>query len=238
MKNYLSNRNEISKVNMIFAMIQLMVAISYYYLINLTTDKIWVMMCGYFFLAIPAAITLIHGISAKRGDIVLLSIGFVVLGCVGFVSKLMHGLNMLTPYSYLFAATYSVSACFIFAFADKVTLGERMLSKWWFAVLMIVLSIVPTVLVYVLPENTVSLLMVVRNAVYILIYVVALALGVYGIIAKKEVAFSWAYTVYALFMSTAYIFQIFGSVAWYNTFLMLAVVTAPYVLMTAVKCKE
>ena len=132
MKNYLSNKNEISRVNMIFAMIQLMVAISSYYLINLTTDKIWVVMCGYLFLASPAIVTLMHGIFAKRGDIVLLSIGFVVLGVLGFVSKLMHGLNLLTPYSYLFAVTYALSTCFVFSFADKVAFGMRMLSKWWF----------------------------------------------------------------------------------------------------------
>jgi len=238
MKNYLSTREQISKIISAFAMILVMVAIAYYYLINLTSDLRWVMMCGYLFLAIPATFVLLHGISAKRPDVSLLSIGFVVLGVLGFVAKLFHGVNELTLYSYFYAAAYSISTIFVFSFADKIAFGKRLLSKWWFVVVMLVFGVVPTVLLYTMPDNTASLLIIIRNGAYILVNILAFAVGVLCILKKKELNFSWAYTIYAFLTATAYVFQFFGKVSWYNVFLMLAVVASPYVLMFAVKSKE
>ena len=240
MKKFISNKADISKINAVFAMILVMVGIAYYYLINLTTDLVWVVMCGFLFVAIPALFTLLHGAFAKRGDIVLMSIGFFMLGVLGFVAKLLHGIGQLTWYSYLYAATYALSGVFVYSMIDKVAFNKRMLSKWWFAILMIVVSVVPTVLIYVLPENLINVMLIVRNVVNILMFVVALALGVYCIIKNKGKAFSYAYSIYSGLIAVAYIFQMIGttSIRWYNLFLMLGMIVIPYVLLYAVQCKE
>ena len=238
MKNFLSNRDEIARINTIFAMIMVMVGIAYYYLINLTTDLIWVTMCGFLFVAIPALFTLFHGAITKRGDIMLLSVGFLLLGVLGFSAKLLHGIGQMTWYSYLYAAAYALSGIFVFALADKVAFGKRLLAKWWFIIIMVVVSIVPTVLLYVLPDNMVSLLILIENIINAVVFLVALALGIYCIVKNKEKAFSWAYTIFAFLTAVAYIFQLFNAVRWYNVFLILAMISVPYVLMYGVKVKE
>lgn len=238
MKNFLLDKSEISRINTIFAMIMVMVGISYYYLINLTTDLIWVVMCGYVFMVVPSLFTLMHGVASKRGDIVLLSTEFLILAILGFCAKLLHGVGQLTWYSYLYAAAYALSGVFVFSFIDKVAFGKRMMSKWWFALLMVIISILPAVLLYVLPDNLVSLFILAKNIVNFVLFLVATALGVYCIIKKKCTAFSWAYAVYAFMIFVAYAFQLFNLVRWYNLFLMLGLVAAPYVLLYGVKCKE
>ena len=238
MKSFFSNRNEIAKINTIFAMILVMVGISYYYLINLTTDLVWVTMCGFLFVAIPALFTLVHGAFAKRGDIVLLGTEFLILGVLGFVGKLLQGIGEFTIYSYLSAAAYAFSGAFVFSLADKVAFGKRMFAKIWFIAIMIIVSVVPTVLLYVLPENLVSTLILVEMIVNIIMFVAVLALGVYCIVKNKEKAFAWAYASYGFLMTTAYILQLLGEVRWYNLFLMLALISVPYIMLYGVKVKE
>ena len=240
MKNFISNRDEISKINTVFAMILVMVGIAYYYLINLTTDLIWVVMCGFMFIAIPALFTLLHGAFSKRGDITLLAIGYLLLGVLGFAAKLCHGIGQLTWYSYLYAATYALSGVFVFAMADKVAFGKRLLAKWWFALLMVLVSIVPTALLYVLPENIVSVIIIVENVINILLFATALSLGIYCIVKNKEKAFSYTYAIYAFLMMVAYVFQLIGAtfIRWYNLFLMLGMIAIPFVLLYAVRTKE
>ena len=240
MKSFISNRDDISKINTVFAMILVMVGIAYYYLINLTTDLIWVVMCGFIFVAIPALFTLFHGIFSKRGDITLVAIGYLLLGIFGFAAKLCHGIGQLTWYSYLYSATYALSGVFVFAMADKVAFGKRLLAKWWFALIMVILSVVPAVLLYILPDDMVATFMIIENIINILLFLAALALGVYCIITKKETAFSYTYTIYAFLMTVAYVFQLIGArfIRWYNLFLMLGMIAIPYVLLYAVRCKE
>lgn len=240
MKNFLSNRDEVSKINTIFAMILVMVGIAYYYLINLTSDLIWVVMCGFAFIAIPAFFTILHGIFTKRKDVTLLALGVLLLGILGFASKLLHGIGQLTWYSYLYATAYALSGIFVFSMADKVAFGKTLLTKWWFIVAMAVLNIVPAILLYVIPENFVSSLIMIENIINILMYLAALGLGVYCIIKKKEPAFSYTYAIYTFLMTVAYICQIIGAgaIRWYNLFLMLGLVAIPYVLIYAVRCKE
>lgn len=238
MKNYFSNRNEMAKISTIFAMILAMVAISYYYLINLTTDLKWVMMCGYFFVAIPALFTMIHGIVAKRYGVLLLGVEFILLGIFGFVAKLLHGINSLSLYNYFYTAAYALSTVFVFSFADTAAFGKNLLSKWWFAVIMAVVVIGTSVSVYFVPENMVDIMITVKNAMYILVNALALALGIVCVIKSKNNSFWWAYSIYLLFVVIAYVFQLFYFVKWYNLFLMLAVVSIPYVLMFAIKYKE
>ena len=240
MNNYFSNKNEISRVNVIFAMILIMAGIAYYYLINLASDLRWVMMCGYFFLAIPALFTLVHGVVAKRCNIVLLGAEFLLLGVLGFVGKLLHGLNLLTEYIYFYNAAYAFSAILVFSFADKLFFGKKLIAKWWFALIMVIICVLPSVLVYVMPEETVSALMLVKNIAFIVVNLAAFALGVTLIVKKNNTGFAWAYTIYTFLTCAAYVFQLLGSsnVRWYNLFLMLALVSAPYVMMTAVKCNE
>ncbi len=238
MKSFLLNKDEIARINTIFAMIMVMVGVAYYYLINLTTELIWVLMCGFLFIAIPSLFTLFHGAVSKRGDIVLLSIEFLLLGVLGFAAKLLHGIGQLTLYSYLYAAAYAFSSFFVFSFADKIAFGKRLLSKWWFILIMLVVSIVPAVLLYVLPDNMVSLFILIKNIVNVVIFLAALAFGILGIVKSKNKAFSWAYASYAFLTAVAYVFQLFTAVRWYNLFLMLALIAVPYVLMYAVKSKE
>lgn len=238
MKNFISNRDEIARINTIFAMILVMVGIAYYYLINLTTDLIWVVMCGFFFVAVPALFTLLHGTIAKRGDITLLGAEFLLLGVLGFAGKLLHGVGELTMYSYLYAAAYALSGMFAFAVADKVAFGKRLYTKIWFVIIMVLVSVVPTVLLYVLPENMVNSLILIEKIVNAVLFVAIFALGIYCIIKNKEKAFAWAYTSYGFFMAVAYILQLFNLVRWYNLFLMFALISAPYVMLYGVKTKE
>ncbi|MBQ2897560.1 MAG: hypothetical protein IJE46_04460 [Clostridia bacterium] len=238
MKKYLSDRNEIARINTIFAMVLAMVAISYYYLINLATDLKWVMMCGYFFATIPAFFSLLHGMVTKRCDIILLSTEFLILGVLGFVAKILHGLNVLTLYNYFFSAAYALSTVFVFSFADRVAFGKRFLSKWWIAIFLIILPIGATASLYFVPENLVNVVINVKNIIYLVICLFALAVGAFCLIKKRDTYFSWAYSIYVFFTLVAYIFQAFYQVRWYNLFLMFAVVSIPYVITSAVKCKE
>lgn len=238
MKNYLSNKNEIARIGVIFAMIMALVAISYYYLINLTSDLRWVMMCGYFFVSIPAFFTLVHGAVVKRFDLFLLGLEFVLLGIFGFVAKLLHGIDSLVYYNYFFAAAYALSTTLVFSFADKAAFGKNLFAKWWFAVIMIAVIIGISVSVFVLPEAMVDMLILAKNIVYLFVNVLALALGVTFVIKTKNNSFWWAYSIYALFLVAAYAFQLFFLVKWYNLFLMLSVVSVPYVLMYAVRYEE
>ena len=169
-----------------------------------------------------------------------MSTEFIVLGALGFVAKFLHGIGQLTWYTYLYSAAYALSGVFVFSMIDKVAFGKRMLAKWWFAAIMIIVSAVPAILLYVLPENLVSVLIVVENVINILVFLAALAIGIYCIVKNKEKVFAYTYSIYALFMTVAYIFQIISAsgIRWYNLFLMLALVVAPYVLLFAVKCEE
>ncbi len=238
MKNYFSSREETARISTIFAMVLAMVAIAYYYLINLATDLRWVMMCGYFFVAIPAAFTLVHGIVAKRLGVVLLGAEFVLLGILGFVAKLLHGINELTFYNYFYATAYALVTIFAFSFADRVAFGKNFLAKWWVALLAVVVIGGLSLSVFVVPDVMVNTMILARNIAFIVVYALAMALGIVFIVKSKNNSFWWAYAVYAFLSLVAYAFQIFYLVRWYNLFLMLAVVSVPYVLMFAVKCEE
>ena len=123
---------------------------------------------------------------------------------------------------------------------EIIAFGKTMLKKWWFAVVMVVVSVAPTVLLYTLPENSVSILIIIKNAISILLFLVAFAMGVYCIVRKKETSFSYAYTIYSFLIAVAYIFQLIGggAVRWYNLFLMLGMIAIPYVMLYAVQTKE
>jgi len=238
MKNFISSKDEIARVNTVFAMILVMVGIAYYYLFNLTTELVWVVMCGFAFVAISSLFTLLYGAASKRTNIVFLAVEFLLLGVLGFAAKLLQGIGQFTMYSYLYAAAYALSGVFVFANIDKVAFGKNLLTKWWFVVIMFVLSIVPTVLLYVLPEYLVNLLIIIENVINAVIYLCAFVLGVYCIIKGKNKLFSWTYTVYAFLITIAYVFQLFSAVRWFNLFLMLGLIAVPFILMNGVKTAE
>lgn len=208
MKDFFQDKHKMTSFTTIAGLLIIMAGISYYYLQFDSESIRWVLLFSNLFLAVSGIGVLLHGTFTKDIDVLLLGVEFTILGLVSFAAKLFSILNLSTVGTILDLSAVALSTVFLFSVIDRLTFQKRLISKWWFVVIMVVLAVIPTVLSLIFTQQ---IYMMITYSAFTLLFAVAFALALINIIKGQHLFFSWSYLCFAVTNLATYILHLFSN---------------------------